>query len=39
MAIMFRCYGCFQGIMLEYDNNVIHKLRVLIDMKEVKDRV
>ena len=25
--------------MLEYDNNVIHKLRVLIDMKEVKDRV
>lgn len=27
------------GIMLEYDNNVIHKLRVLIDMKEVKDRV
>lgn len=27
------------GIMLEYDNNVIDKLRVLIDMKEVKDRV
>lgn len=24
------------GIMLEYDNNVIDKLRVLIDMKEVK---
>lgn len=27
------------GIMLEYDDNVIHKLRVLIDREEVKDRV
>ena len=27
------------GIMLEYDDNVIHELLMLIDKKEVKDRV